>query len=157
MIQRPQSIFLLLAAIALGSLFMPGLSFTEIDYTMQSKPEALHATFYADGAFNIMDHISLLSLTALGGLISLIAIFMFGNRNRQKLLSRMAIVLTILLTGAAAFYFYVDYPVIDRMSGIEVEPSFGLVNPFLALIFLFLAIRFINKDEKLVRSMDRLR
>lgn len=157
MIQRPQSIFLLLAAIALGSLFMPSLSFSEIDYATQNKPEALQATFHADGVFNLMDHITLVSLAALGGLISLIAIFIFGNRNRQKLLSRMAIVLTILLAGAIAFYFYLDYPIIDQISGLEVEPSFGLVNPLLAIIFLFLAIRFINKDEKLVRSMDRLR
>jgi glucan phosphoethanolaminetransferase (alkaline phosphatase superfamily) len=157
MIQRPQSIFLLLAAIALGTLFLPSLSFTEIDYASESKPEALANTFHADGMFNIMDHITLLSLSALGGLISLIAIFTYSNRGRQKLLSRMAIVLTILLASAAAFYFYVDYPVIDQISGLKLTPSFGLVNPVLALIFLILAIRFINKDERLVRSMDRLR
>jgi len=157
MIQRPQSIFLLLAAMALGSLFLPSLSFTEIDYAMQSQPEALQATSHADGVFNIMDHITLVILAALGGLISLIAIFIFSNRNRQKLLSRMAIVLTILLAGAATFYFYLDYAVIDKISGLEVDPSLGLINPILALIFLILAIRFINKDEKLVRSMDRLR
>ncbi len=142
---------------ALGSLFMPGLSFLEIDYTAENTPEVLSTGLFADGIFNVMDHITLITLAALSGLVSLIAIFMFGNRSRQKLLSRMSVVLTILLAGAVAFYFYLDYTVIDRVSDLEVDPSFGLVNPFLAIIFLFLAIRFINKDEKLVRSMDRLR
>lgn len=157
MIQRPQSIFLLLAAIALGSLFAPGLSFSEIQIKGNAQSEALQSTFYADGLFNITDHITLISLTALGALVSLIAIFLFGNRSRQKLLSRMGIVFSVLLSAAAVFYFYVDYPVIENISGLELDPSLGAINPLLAIVFLILAIRFINKDEKLVRSMDRLR
>ena len=35
--------------------------------------------------------------------------------------------------------------------------QFGLFLPAIALFFNSLALRFIRKDEKLVRSMDRLR
>jgi hypothetical protein len=35
--------------------------------------------------------------------------------------------------------------------------AFGSVLPIFSLVFLILAIRGINKDEKLVKSLDRLR
>ena len=149
MIQRIQSIFLLLATAAgFGQFAAPYLS-TESGNPASSLP-ALN-----DLALNPMDNPGLLGLCVLGGIISLVAIFLFRNRPLQVRLSGGAAMASLLLTILSAFVVFQTTQQIPE--GGSTHFGAGLALPVVALIFNWLAIRFIRKDEYLVRSMDRLR
>lgn len=151
MIQRIQSIFLLLASGSAFSLFANPMSFFEVDNTQGTSADSP----LADGIFNIHDNIIMLIVVVLAGLLAFAAIFLFKNRKQQMTASRLVIVLSVLMTVLAGILFYLDFKLLT--GGTEVEVGFGILSPILTLIFSFLALRFIGKDEKLVRSMDRLR
>ena len=71
MIQRIQTIFLLLSAGALGGLFALPLA------TSATKAAA---GIFQDGIFNIQDDLIMMIITGLAILIAVIAIFLFKNR-----------------------------------------------------------------------------
>ena len=146
MIQRIQSIFLFLASLATFGLF--GLPFA-------STPNAINAsTIFGDTIYNLQDHIALLIIFGLGGLLALVAIFLFKNRKLQLNLGRVALIANIIGLLLAFALFYNDS---GNLGTVEPNDEAGLYMPFIAVVFLGLALRFIGKDEKLVKSMDRLR
>ncbi len=145
MIQRIQTVFLLLAAISFFLLFQLPFAVSDI----------ANPGFLADKDFDIFDNIVLVVLTALGGLIALIAIFLYKNRPLQIRLSYLVIIVGILLILVAGVLFYNEAA--NIMDKVGISDGLGLFMPVLAFIFGFLAARFIRKDEKLVRSADRLR
>ncbi len=148
MIQRIQSIWLLLAAITiLCLLFIPiiGVGSNAGYYTLYGT--GLKAT----GTDGSPTNIPLLISTLFAGLISLVNIFNFRNR---KLQIRIALLNIVLILALSAWFFQI----INGISGktqIDLEP--GVYLSLLAIIFTLLAIRGIKKDEKLIRSADRLR
>ncbi|MCB0687370.1 MAG: DUF4293 domain-containing protein [Saprospiraceae bacterium] len=152
MIQRLQTVFLALAAIMMGLLFSNPMDFVSIDKPL---PVGNSESMLADGVFNTQDHVILLVLVVLGILIPAITIFLFKNRPLQMKLSRLAIALVSLALVLTIILFYMDYQGIPV--GTEITIDYGYLMPVLAIIFLALALRFIKKDEKLVRSADRLR
>ncbi len=145
MIQRIQTVFLLLAAISFFLLFQFPFAVSDI----------ANPGFLEDKDFDIFDNIVLVVLTALGGLIALIAIFLYKNRPLQIRLSYLIIILGIILVLVAAVLFYNEAA--NIMDKVGISDGLGLFMPVLAFIFGFLAARFIRKDEKIVRSADRLR
>lgn len=146
MIQRIQSLFLLLAAAAAFSLL--ALPFGTIN------GDAGQSAFFSDKVFNIHDNPAMLGLFCLAGALAFINIFLFKNRKTQLLVGRLAIVANIIGAVLAVFLFMQDSQALgDKMPDEEI----GLGMPILFLIFGFLALRYINKDDKLVKSMDRLR
>lgn len=145
MIQRIQTIFLLLAALAFFSLF--GLDF------LSSSVATQH--ILADKYFDIQDHIALTILAALGGVLALATIFLFRNRPLQIRFGYLVMLLSIALPAVAAVLFYQEWSGISNTAKLTLQ--LGLAAPALSLIFSMLANRFIRKDEKLVKSMDRLR
>ena len=145
MIQRIQTVFLLLAAIAFFLLFQFPFAVSDI----------ANPGFLADKDFDIYDNIVLVVLTVLGGLIALVAVFLYKNRPLQIRLSYLVIIVGILLILVAAVLFYNEAA--NIMDKVGVSDGTGIFMPVLAFIFGFLAARFIRKDEKLVRSADRLR
>ncbi len=145
MIQRIQSIFLLLAAASFGGLFMLPLAVSD-------KPTA---QFLADNVYDITDHLALMGLTLLGITLAIIAIFVFKNRPLQLKLGYVVISMAILLPLAAFLLFTNQAPMMD--STVHVEDQAGVFLPGGAILFTALANYFIRKDDKLVKSMDRLR
>ena len=145
MIQRIQTVFLLIAAIAFFLLFQFPFAYSDI----------ANDGFLADKDFDIYDNIILLILAALGGVISLIAIFLYKNRPLQIRLAYLVIIVGILLIIVAVVLFYNEAASIMQKAGIY--DGAGIYMPVLAFIAGFLAARFIRKDEQLVRSADRLR
>jgi len=91
----------------------------------------------------------LLICTIMGGLLSLIAIFLFKNRKLQMSLSYVAILAGFVLMGTVA-YLQVSTDSVGTY-------SVGMAMPLAGILFSLLATVFIKKDDKLVRSMDRLR
>lgn len=142
MIQRIQSVWLFLAAMINGALFICKL----LKYNLGGveKVEGVNH-FYP-----------LLILALIITALPLVAIFMFGNRKRQKGMAILGIVATI---GFLAVLFMHagnlknGTPPADNME--YLLP--GTVLPVVSLVFFILALSGIRKDEKLIKSLDRLR
>ena len=145
MIQRIQSVLLLLAAAAVFALFK---------LPFGSAETIAGSALFNDGIFSIQDHVGLLGLFCAAGAIAFISIFLFNNRPLQLKLSRVAIIANVIGIILAAVLFMQDS---NAMGAAVPKEELGLGLPVLSIIFAALAIRFINKDENLVKSMDRLR
>lgn len=145
MIQRIQTIFLLLAGAAFGGLLALPMA--------SSDPTAVG--FLADGEYDVSDHVILTILAALGILLSIISIFVFRRRLLQMRLGYLLIVVGILIPSLAYLLFTTQAA--EMPANMTVSDEFGMFLPFIAIICAGLANYFIRKDEKLVRSMDRLR
>ncbi len=148
MIQRIQSIWLLLAALSiLFLLLIPtvGASSSNGYYVLYGS--GLKLTNSDVQSTNI----ALLASTVLAGLISLVNIFNFQNRKLQIRIASLNIVLILALS----FWLSQIVKGIDGLKELDIEP--GIFLPLIAIIFTLLAIRGIRKDEKLIRSADRLR
>ncbi len=130
MIQRIQSIYLLLAAIAvLALLLFPGL--------VRPDGWAWYTPVKVAGAI----------LIAVGCLVS---IFLYGDRVRQRSLVTVALWLSLALAATLAITAVMAGPIVP-------SAAWPVLLPTVAFVFLFLARRAITKDIELVRSMDRLR
>lgn len=147
MIQRIQSLFFLIAAGSAFSLF--GLPFASTDQAVAESQ------FFQDQIYNIQDHIGLTILFVLAGALALFALFSFKDRKRQLMLARVALVANIIGIVLAVVLAVVDGGQAQYYENPTDSP--GLFMPLLFILMILLATRFIRKDEKLVRSMDRLR
>jgi len=143
MIQRIQSIFLLLAAVFFFLEF--AFPFFNSDTYTQG--------YFSDNTYDIQDHPALLGLTIAAGIICLLAIFLYKNRSLQTSLVYVSIVLAIVLTATMIILLQSNTPKFLEQS----SPFIGSFLPLLSIIFLVLSLRSIKKDDKLVKSMDRLR
>ncbi len=146
MIQRIQSIFLLLASGSLGSLFVTPVSFADFTEPNPSVPATM------DGFLNIYDDKIMLGVTAIAIALSLLTLFLFRNRPNQIRFAWTMMAVTVVLIGLAVWHIQTVAAVVPVKTSI-----LGFISSALAIIFGFLAIRYIRKDELLVRSADRLR
>ena len=137
MIQRIQSLYLLIAAIISG-----GLSF--VFYLWQNVKEVL---IFAK------DNMLFLSLFMVSAALALITIFLFKNRQLQFVLGRVNIILNLILLG---LFVYRSLSLSGEISEIS-EKGIGMLLPVFSIVFLVLANKAIKKDEDLVKSVDRLR
>ncbi len=151
MIQRIQTIFLLLASGSAFSLFLKPMDFFEVDNNQGLPADAM----LYDKVFEVNDHIIMLVLVVLAGILALVGIFLFKQRDKQMMVSRLVTVVGILIMVLAGILFTIDYNALTGNTNITGD--YGLLSPILLIVFAVLATRFIKKDENLVRSMDRLR
>ncbi|MCX6276018.1 MAG: DUF4293 family protein [Bacteroidetes bacterium] len=142
MIQRIQSLFLLLTALLSGVLFFIPLF---------ELPAA--TADIAPRLFMIGSNALLLTLCAAIGIISFIVIFIYRNRPFQLKACRLILIFIFILI---ALLFYTSDTI---SSGLDQKVVFkiGTYLPMLQVIFIFLAHRGIKKDDELVKSADRLR
>lgn len=157
MIQRKQSIFLLLAALcgALTFLF-PVDSFMRGDQAFEFRTTGF---FMADGT-RVVDaaaKVPFAPVIALVSVLLIVVVFLYKNRSRQLLLTRIANLITI---AVVVFLFITDNSVRSYLAqGGRVENTYGISAglPLLMIVFILLAESGIRKDQALVKSMDRLR
>jgi len=141
MIQRVQSLYLLIGILAIAFVFLfdaawPG-GHTDVPAWM---PGALFAS-------------SFLAVGAAGW-----AIMLYRDRNRQQRIVLIAQVLTIVMIAVFMFGLYDSGQLTPVLGGPDAPWKLvALLLPFLAYIFFFLARKAIERDINLVRSMDRLR
>ncbi len=85
-------------------------------------------------------------------LVGIFSIFSFKDRKRQILLNTISIIINALLTGVLVYWLL-------KLSGGMQFPEKGIEPIFtiLAIICLVIANIYIRKDERLVKSVDRLR
>ena len=151
MIQRIQSIYLLLVtALLTSNIFLPIASFVD-SKGMVYPLTPLHVSF-PEAWLNYTPW-GQLALLILGALIAFASIFLYKNR---KLQIRMSVFNLLIMAG---FYSVVLVSVIflKNSSKAELNPSFGLCLPLIAMILNYLAIRAIRKDDEMVRAADRIR
>lgn len=141
MIQRIQSLWFLLAAVA-GFL----------TYQLPLWEGILQG----DGTkkFNATDNLLFFALTIAISALALFVIFLYKNRSLQIKLSMLGILVSIGLI-ALEFVFVNDYK--STLNLVESVWKPGALMPILQTIFFFLALQGVRKDEKLVKSLDRLR
>ena len=144
MLQRIQTLFLLIAGSSLFGLF--ALPF--------GTSNAQFGVVYDNQSLDLHDHTALLVGTIVTGVIAILAIFLFNNRNLQAKLALLTAVLCIGLLGIAYWIYNSSMPTDNSAT---TQLGFGFVLPIVALIFSILASVYIKKDTKLVQSMDRLR
>ena len=156
MIQRLQTIFLaLVAVLALVSSFLPimGLSGDAGEFVMNN-----YKTISATDASVLTKNMGVGVLHGLVLLVAIVSIFMFKNRSLQIKLSKLNILLIALEVAAIVVYSDLAKSAIGAApEDVVVSFKIGAIIPVLSLILTYLAIRFIKKDDALVRSADRLR
>ncbi|MDC8106262.1 MULTISPECIES: DUF4293 family protein [Chryseobacterium] len=129
MLQRIQTIWIFLAVLAAVFLFITGQDV---------------AVF---GNIPVVDSACIVLV-----LVGLLSVFSFKNRKRQILLNTISIIINALLIGVLAYWL------LNLSGGIQFpEKGIEPVFPLIAIICLFIANIYIRKDERLVKSVDRLR
>jgi hypothetical protein len=139
MIQRIQSIWLFLAAAFNAVTFK--FPFYAGDWLKDDLPNTVVDLNAQTSIWNTI-------LTVLAGLLAFVAIFLFKNRKLQLRLTYMTIVLTL---GMLTLYL------IQTGQFSNGTISLWCIFYFAILLCLILAAKGINADEKLIKSMDRLR
>lgn len=143
MIQRIQSIYLLLASIVSGGLIFVFNLWNTI------KEKIFIVDLFLEEAISFKV-IPLLFLTS--AVLSLIALFLFKNRKLQFVIGRVIILINLFLLGLLMYLSL-------NLSGETVvsEKGIGMFLPILVVLLIVLANKAIKKDEDLVKSVDRLR
>jgi len=135
MLQRIQTLYLLIAAICSGVL-------SSTTYLIVSGGVVI----------GIIDSLAYLLLFLGSALLSVISIFLYKSRQTQFVLGRLNIILNFILLGLFVY----------RLLSLPGEPAnsekgIGLLLPVFSIVLLALANKAIKKDESLVKSVDRLR
>ena len=145
MIQRIQSIWLLLAGLVNAGLFYFAIYHAEVVENGIAVTQQLR----------VNDHYPSLLMALVITVLPLVAIFMFKNRTRQLNVVLFSIVACI------AFIAFTLMRVSNFNNGTSAPVTgtywVGSILPVVAIIFLVMAVNGIRRDEKLVKSLDRLR
>ncbi len=152
MIQRKQTIFLLIALIINILLFFIPFCEFSIDKTEIYKITAFGITATSDNTI-ITNTYPLLILLIIIVAINFITIFLFKKRVLQIRLNILNIILNIGLIGL--FFYFMHKATADTQAIISYKIS--MIIPLISIILYFLAIKFIRSDENLLRSLDRIR
>lgn len=173
MIQRIQTIYLLFALITIGFTFVAPVWYFEADgmveriqgfqHVLQEGPtlffieEIRQTQFFWEhpDMLRLAAHSSVVGLGLLAFLLVFIQIFSYKKRKRQIRQGRFAILLTMLQV-LAFVYLTLQTPVFLNTGAVN-RVDWGYALPIFTLLFIWLANRGIRKDEKLVRSVDRIR
>jgi hypothetical protein len=136
MIQRIQSIYLIIVAILTGVLPFFFNLWIDIDgvEVYASNEILISITYYASAVFAIW------------------SMMLFKNRKTQFVINRLNMILNVFLLG---FFVYRSLNLSGETS--VSEKGIGMLIPVFSIVFLVLANRAIKKDEDLVKSVDRLR
>lgn len=136
MIQRIQSVWLLIAAI---------VSFLTLKFSFYSGTHLPDNVYHQ---LNGTENFTLMIPTIALGVLALLTIFLFNNRTTQLRLCLAAILLDVLLI---VLYFLA----VKNFSNGEF--ALTAVLHVVVIASLLLAANGINKDEKLIRDSNRLR
>lgn len=159
MIQRIQSVFLLVVVVLSALLFV----FPVADYYSDTATLKLMLTgvesYVPKGAslqtavlssylvyFNILVNVAMAGIAAY-------TIFQYKRRPLQIKMVRIALLMDIVLL--VILFVITDF----LKKKLQVTPDYGvgILFPLISVVFLLLAQRAILKDERLVKSSDRLR
>jgi len=157
MIQRIQSIYLLLSTISISTLYFRPLAeifaFNQLNVLKVFELKALGLVEIASGK-TVLASLPVVILLGIIAALSFISIFLYKKRKLQIRILRINMLLIIGLAVLGYYYFTL---ISELFNLVLTKYSPPLILPLIALLFIFLAKRAINRDEKLVRSLDRIR
>jgi len=157
MLQRIQSVYLLLAGLAIFALFLfPLVHNVNVDgksinisvkgvYQNSDVPNYTQPTHTFAG---------LMVATVVLGIIPMVIIFLYKNRKQQVALCYSALLAII------GYSFWMSQAVKPFLGDAQIDThngGIGLLLSSISIIFIIMAVKAINRDEKLVKSADRLR
>jgi hypothetical protein len=150
MIQRKQSIWLLLAAILTFLCFFLPFGINQQSYAGSEVITEINLYAKSDIVLTI--------IASVASLLSLLIIFLYKNRSMQMKLTLLAILLNLGLV----IYEFIIASQVDKGNKFIIgilgsQLYIGILLPVLSVIFLGMAYNGINSDDKLVKSTERLR
>lgn len=140
MIQRQQTLWLLLATAAAILTFM--FPFAIGEELVQKTAMKQRAEVIAGNNFFTL----ILTIVTIG--ISVVTIFMFKDRKMQMKLCLLGLLVSVLIL---VLYF------MNMRKLISATPALWSILPVAVIVGYYMAFRNIRKDEKLVKSLDKLR
>lgn len=164
MIQRLQTLYLLIVFI----LCVVSLFSTIGGYNMGGESIAVFSNFSFNTFDNAFNNVHAYGPWALGivqiavALISLYTILMFNKRILQMRLTTFNIILLCGYLVAYTFFAWIYQLKLEEVAPAgELKVSFQVrltaIYPLVSVILCVLAFKGIRKDEKLVRSLERIR
>jgi Domain of unknown function (DUF4293) len=138
MIQRIQSVWLLLAAVFDAITFR--FPFYIGDWKKDTVPDLVDLNAERSPILTV--------LTVLLGVLAFVNIFLFNNRKLQLRLTYLGILLSVLLL---VLYF------LEIGNFYRGDIALWCLFYFAVFVFYLMAARSIRSDQKLIRSLDRLR
>lgn len=152
MIQRIQSVYLLIAAILMAVTVCTPLAVligtADSFYLFQSMGIFTNATVLAYPTWAVA------AFSVVSALLSFAAIFLFKKRKVQIKMCYASIAFIILFYAAFAFYLYTGQTALNAEFS---KVGYGLALPAISLILTVLALSKIKADERLVQSLNRIR
>ncbi len=153
MLQRAQSIYIIIAAgMLLGFLIFPVAEIININFQIYDFKLAKPVIFKDNSNINLTSMILQISSWFILA-ITIISFLLYKTRKKQVKLC-ILIIIFLLVLNVAVFYFLSHF---IPGSGYKVYYKLPMLFPVFGAIFLYLAIIGIRKDERLVKSYDRLR
>ena len=136
MIQRIQTVYLIVSALVMGALFI------------------WFPTILGEDGSVIIDRSEPLvfGLISISIIFTIISILNFKKRQSQFVINRLNIISNFILLGVFVYRSL-------TLSGeaLVSEKGIGVFIPIISIVFLVLANKAIKRDEDLVKSVDRLR
>jgi len=144
MLQRIQTLYLLVTAILSGGII----------FLLSFWKDNNDKLYYLLDLLNEEDWklSTLLIVFVFSSILSLISILKYKNRKQQITINRFNIVVNFYLLGIIVYHL-LTIPGESEIS----KKGIGLFIPELVIVLLVLANKAILKDEKLVKSVNRLR
>ncbi len=156
MIQRKQTLFLLVAVIVLAAcLFFPVAGIVAKGMGEDALLYNLGVVTGGSGISIDSTCIPLFVLLSVSAVLSLVNIFMYRNRKLQMSLCSVSMLFALLWYVDYALLFFGIIP-LESVDG-TLEVRFASCLPFVAIILNAMAKRGVSDDEKLVRAADRIR
>ncbi len=136
MLQRIQTIYMIISATLLGALYV------------------WFPNIVSEEGFVVIHNDEPIMLGLIFGsiLVTFISIFSYKKRKSQFVINRLNIILIFFLLGVFVYRSL-------TLSGetLVSEKGIGVFLPIISIVFLVMANKAIKKDEDLVKSVDRLR
>ncbi|MEK6477738.1 DUF4293 domain-containing protein [Catalinimonas sp. 4WD22] len=162
MLQRIQSIFLLGVGICMGLMLIFDIwQETDLEEGEQVVLNAYYLTVTesAEGAANQITVEQgtwvIAILAVLATITAFYEIFQYHNRLTQIKLGALNSLFMAGALGASVWYSFEGEKIVNEAT--RGSYDIGFILPCIALLLNVMANRFIRRDEKLVRSVDRLR
>lgn len=144
MLQRIQTVYLIVAVLLAGPVaFM-------VPFWEDSNNSMVYLNSMLQGKDMLLLVVPVLFMVS--AVIAFLTIISFKNRSKQIIYNRVNIVINFFLLGIVVYHQL-------KLPGetIVSEKGIGVFIPLLMIVFLALANKAIIKDDKLVKSVDRLR
>ncbi len=155
MLQRIQSVYLFLASLVMFLLFLFPLVH---NVYINGVPSTIKVTGIFQDVNGLQTHtqsfIALIAATAIVAILPIILVFLYKNRKQQIALCYGYILIVI------GYTFWISQTVKDLVGDVNLNTNnfgIGALLSSVSIVLTILAFKAIQRDEKLVKSADRLR